>query len=56
MTLLLGVIVGGLAMWRWRDVVRDGLHTAREQWARGDVGTVGTAVINTMKQGRESDG
>jgi hypothetical protein len=34
MTFLLGVIVGGLAMWRWRGAVRHGVSKAVEQWAK----------------------
>jgi hypothetical protein len=35
MTFLLGVILGGLAMWRWQGAIREGVSKAVEQLAKG---------------------
>jgi hypothetical protein len=50
MTFLFGVVVGGLAMWRWRDVVREGVSKAFEQLARGSSHLGGAAGVKAMDQ------
>jgi hypothetical protein len=53
MSFLLGVVVGGLAMWTWRDVVREGVSKTRAQCDRGRDDTAGTPMVNATEQGRE---